>query len=172
MVQKRIHTKNKITAMKKNILMTVFLIGLSASSYAQSKSVESLYQKYKTSPDFFHLDLSGSFMNLAKGLNIQMTDEGAHMLSNSVDRIKMFKLPAANAGNEIKMLVKALQKENFELLMEAGQRTNGVQLFSKGSKQINDVVVLVSNDSGECMVFELMGDFNSKSLASLGKSFQ
>lgn len=158
--------------MKKVFIISALLVTLAGSSFAQSKSVETLYQKHKSNPDFFHLDLGGSFMNLAKGLNIQLNDDGADILSNSIDRIKMFKLPTSAAGSEFKALAKSLEKENFELLMEAGQKSNAVRIYSKGSKQIKDVVVMVSGENGDYMVFELLGDFNSKSLAALGKSFQ
>ncbi|GHB39219.1 DUF4252 domain-containing protein [Mongoliitalea lutea] len=157
--------------MKKQLILIALFCGLASQGFAQSKSVDALFQKHKSNPEFFHLDLGGSFMNLAKGLNIQLNDDGADILSNSIDRIKMFKLPTSAAASEFKALAKSLERENFELLMEAGQKSNAVQLYSKGSKQIKDVVVLVSGEKGDYMVFELLGDFNSKSLAALSKSF-
>jgi hypothetical protein len=158
--------------MKKHLILLLILgLLIVQSSFAQSKSVANMYQKYQSNPDFFHLDLGGNFMNFAKGMNIELNDEGANLLSNSVERIKMFRLPSSNASNEFRALVKGLEKENFELMMEAGKRTSNIQVFTKGSNRIKDVVVLVAGDSGEHMVFELVGDFDSASLASLSKNF-
>ncbi|WP_373494269.1 DUF4252 domain-containing protein [Aquiflexum sp.] len=157
--------------MKKLILATLFL-GISFAAFSQSKSVDGLYQKYKSNEDFFHLDIGGSFMNFAKGMNIKLDEGKTQALANSMERLKMFKLPvnAQTAKSEFSSLQKSLQREKFDLMMEISEKKNGVLVYTKGDRRISDIVVLISDNSGDFMIIELQGDFDSKTVADAGKS--
>lgn len=157
--------------MKKHlILIAASLMLFAQSSFGQSKSVEALYQKHKSNPDFFHLDLGGSFMNFAKSMNVKLDNGQAEAISNSMERLKMFKLPgdAQMASTEFKALQKGLERERFELMMEATEKKSSFLIFTKGSRRISDVVVLVKDDNGEMLVIEMKGDFDAKTLAEVG----
>jgi hypothetical protein len=161
--------------MKKHfILIAASLMLFAQSSFAQSKSVEALYQKHKSNPDFFHLDLGGSFMNFAKSMNVKLDNGQAEAISNSMERLKMFKLPvdAQMASTEFKALQKGLERERFELMMEATEKKSSFLIYTKGSRRISDVVVMVKDTNGEMLVFELKGDFDSKTLAEVGSNIK
>lgn len=161
--------------MKKHLILFVASLMLIAqSSFAQSKSVDALYQKYKSNPDFFHLDLGGSFMNFAKSMNVKLDNGQVESISNSMERLKMFKLPVDNqiAGAEFKALQKGLERERFDLMMEATEKKSSFLIYTKGSRRISDVVVMVKDDQGELLVFELKGDFDSKTLAEVGSNIK
>ena len=156
--------------MKKLILaicMSIFVSPL----FAQSKSVASLYQKYKSHQDFFHLDLGGNFMNLAKSFNVKFDERQGESLSQSIEKIIMYKLPVTGeaAATEYLGLRKGLEKERFDVMMEAGRAQSGVILYGKGGKRIQDLVLLVRDDKDELMVFEITGDFDPKMISELGK---
>lgn len=159
--------------MKKQLfIITAMLLFFANSSFAQSKSVEALYQKYKSNENFFHFDVGGSFMNFAKGFNIQLQDGHKEAIANSMERLKMFKLPVNSqiAKSEFKALQKGLEKERFDLTMELHEKRNGISIYTKGQSKISDIVVLVQDDEGEVMVFELQGNFDSKMLSEVTKS--
>lgn len=159
--------------MKKYFLLSATLLVMIAhGSFAQSKSVDALFQKYKAHENFFHMDLGGSFMNFAKGLNLQLDSNQKETLVNSMERMKMFKLPVTGAkvNEEYNSLLKGLKKENFEVFLEAHEKKNGVLIYTKGGKTITDVVVLVKDEKQELMVFELLGSFDSKLLSDIGYS--
>ncbi|MFD2200528.1 DUF4252 domain-containing protein [Shivajiella indica] len=159
--------------MKRLLLGMIFL---TSSHYllAQSKSVESLYQKHKSNPDFFHLDLGGSFMNFAKSLDVKLDNGHAESISNSMERLKMFKLPVngEQANSEFNSLKKSLEKEKFDLMMEASEKNSSFMVYTKGSKRISDVVVLVKDKSEDFLVIELQGDFDSETLAEVGNNIK
>lgn len=158
--------------MKKHIILfAALLLLLGQYSFAQSKSVDAMYQKYKGNENFFHLDIGGSFMNFAKGLNIQLDHGKQEAIANSMERLKMFKLPvsAQTANTEYNTLRKGLEKERFDLTLEMQEKKNGIQVFTKGDKIISDIVVLVRDDKNEVMVLELFGKFDSETIADIGK---
>ncbi|MEP2298015.1 DUF4252 domain-containing protein, partial [Algoriphagus sp.] len=72
---------------------------------------------------------------------------------------------ADDARQEYKTLQKGLEKERYELLMEASEGKGGLIVYSKGGKTISDVVVLVAGDEGDLMVVELKGSFDQELVA-------
>lgn len=110
-------------------------------------------------------------MNLAKSFNIKFDEGQEESISQSIEKIRMYKIPATGeiAGKEYLSLRKGLEKERFDVLMEAGKSKSGVILFGKGGKRIQDLVLLVRDDKEEMMVFEITGDFDSKMISELGK---
>lgn len=156
----------------KKLTFAVLLLVISSSAFSQSKSVDVLYQKYKGNENFFHLDIGGSFMNFAKGLNIQLDNGHQEAIANSMERMKMFKLPvdAKIAKTELLALQRSLEKERFDLTMEMHEKKNGISIYTKGTSKISDIVVLVKDDKGEVMIFELLGNFDSKLISEVGKT--
>jgi hypothetical protein len=156
--------------MKKLILAICMSVAISPL-FAQSKSVAALYQKYKSHQDFFHLDLGGNFLNLAKSFNVKLDEGQSESISQSIEKIIMYKIPVKGqeAGSEYLSLRKGLERERFEVLMEAGKSKSGVTLYGKGGSRIKDVVLLLRDDKDELMVFEMTGDFDSKLLSQFGK---
>lgn len=156
------------------LLLGLIILVSSHQLFAQSKSVEALYQKHKSDPEFFHLDLGGSFMNFAKSLDVKLDNEKAEAITNSMERLKMFKLPTkgVQANAEFSTLKKSLEKEKFDLMMEASEKNSSFLIYTKGSKRISDVVVLVKDKSDEFIIIELQGDFDSRALADVGSNFK
>jgi hypothetical protein len=158
----------------KNLTLLLFFFILSTVAFSQSKSVEALYQKHKSNPDFFHMDLGGNFMDFAKGMNIELDEEKTFDLANSLEKIKFFKLPidSQSANAEFRMLQKSLEREKFDLMLEMSEKQSGVVVYTKGNSRINDIVVLINDKSGDFLVVELQGNFDSKAVAEAGKSIR
>ena len=156
----------------KNLTLLLFFTILNTAAFSQSKSVDALYQKYKANDDFFHMDIGGNFMNFAKGFNVKLDEAKVEGIIQSLERIKLFKLPENSpyGKTEFKTLHKALVKENYEVLLETSDKGNGILIFTKGDKLISDVVVLLNDNGGDLMVVELHGNFDSKALAEAGKA--
>ena len=156
--------------MKRFIVIICLSISLSPA-FAQSNSVASLYGKYKGHQDFFHMDLGGNFMNLAKSFNVTLDDGQGEAISQSMENIIMYKLPEKGeaAGLAFRSLRKGLEKERFEVYMEAAKSKSGVVLMGKGGTRIKDIVLLVHDDEQQLMVFEITGDFDPKVVAEFAK---
>ncbi len=151
----------------KKALVTVALMAFFITAYAQSKSVASMYEKYKGNDDFFHLELGGNFMNFANGFKINMDKNDLATVAKSVEKLNFFTLPDKSDLDraEFKSLQRGLERERYELLMEASEGKGGVRVYSKGGNTISDLVVLVGGDDGDLMVVELKGRFDQETLA-------
>jgi len=146
------------------------LMVFSVMTQAQSKSVASLYEKYKSDEDFFHLDLAGSFFDFAEGFNIDFDEEGFKAIAKSVERMKLFKLPVGReiAKQDFKALQRGLRKEKYDLMMEVAEKGSNIAFYSRGGDVISDLVLLIGGDSDDdYLVIELEGAFESKKLAKV-----
>ncbi|WP_057939566.1 DUF4252 domain-containing protein [Algoriphagus resistens] len=152
----------------KKLILTLALIGAVISVQAQSKSVKALYEKYKSDDDFFHMELGGNFMNFAEGFKIDIDKNDMATVAKSIEKLNFFTLPdhADEARVEYKALQKGLERERYELLMEASEgKKGGVMVYSRGGNTISDLVVLVGGDEGDLMVVELKGTFDQELVA-------
>jgi len=134
---------------------------------AQSKSVKALFEKYKSEDDFFHMELGGNFLNFAQGFKIDIDENDMATVAKSIEKLNFFTLPdhADDTRQEYKALQKGLERERYELLMEASEGKGGVIVYSKGGNKISDLVVLVGGDDGDLMVVELKGSFDQELVA-------
>jgi hypothetical protein len=150
----------------KKLLLSLAVFAAALAAHAQSNSVAALKDKYKTEEDFFHLELGGNFMNFAEGFKVDIDEDDMAAVAKSVEKLNFFTLPdGSNSFAEFKALQKGLEKERYELLMEASEGKGGVMVYSKGAKIISDLVILVGDEKeGDLMVIELKGKFTQESL--------
>jgi ribonuclease BN (tRNA processing enzyme) len=155
----------------KKLILTLALIGAVMTAQAQSKSVKSLFEKYKSKDDFFHLELGGNFMNFAEGFKIDLDENDMATVAKSIEKLNFFTLPdnSDQSKAEYKALQKSLEKERYELLMETSEAKSGIVVYSKGDAKISDLVVLVSGEEGDLMVFEMKGTFDQETIAKATK---
>jgi ribonuclease BN (tRNA processing enzyme) len=155
----------------KKLILTLALIGAVMTAQAQSKSVKALYEKYKSKDDFFHLELGGNFMNFAEGFKIDLDENDMATVAKSIEKLNFFTLPdnSDQSKAEYKALQKGLEKERYELLMETSEAKSGIVVYSKGDAKISDLVVLVSGEEGDLMVFEMKGTFDQETIAKATK---
>ena len=151
----------------KKLFLSLALIALAISVNAQSKSVASLYEKYKGDDDFFHMELGGNFMNFADGFKIDLDKNEMATVAKSIEKLNFFTLPdnADQSRAEFKSLQKGLERERYELLMEAAEGKGGVMIYSKGGNTISDLVVLVGGDEGDLIVVEMKGIFDQETIS-------
>lgn len=151
----------------KKLILTLALIGAVMTVQAQSKTVKAVYEKYKGDDDFFHLELGGNFMNFAEGFKIDLNEDDMATVAKSIEKLNFFTLPDNSDNNraQYKAMQKGLEKERYDLLMETSEKDSGIVVYSKGNKQISDLVVLVSDDDGDLMVFEMKGSFDQELVA-------
>ncbi|MBN7813236.1 DUF4252 domain-containing protein [Algoriphagus sp. H41] len=151
----------------KKLLLTLSIFAIALAAQAQSKSVAALKDKYKSNDDFFHLELGGNFMSFAEGFKIDIDEDDMATVAKSVEKLNFFTLPdGSNSLAEYKTLQKGLEKERYELLMEASEGKGGILVYSKGASVISDLVILVGDDEEDgLIVVELKGKFTQESLA-------
>lgn len=145
----------------KRTLIIIASLALSLSVHAQSKSVQALYQQFKGNEDFFHMELGGNFMNFADGLKIDLSEDDMETVAKSIERLNFFKLPEGvdQTKGYSKSLRKGLEKEKYDLLLETSEGSSSIHIFSKGSRTISDLVVLIRDNDGDLIVAEMKGEF-------------
>lgn len=156
----------------KKITLLLLLSGFILTAQAQSKSVDALYNKYKSDKDFFHMDLAGNFLNFAQGMNLKFDEANLEAITQSVERVKLFKLPVGGnvAKADFKTLQKGLERERFEVMMEMSEKNSGIVMYSKGGNKIKDIILLISGDGdSDYMVIALEGQFDAKTIAEAGQ---
>lgn len=151
----------------KKLILTLMLFAVVLGVQAQSKSIAALKEKYKSHDDFFQLELVGNFMNFADGFKINMDKNDMATVAKSVEKLNFFTLPeGAQAITEYKSLQKGLERENYDLLMEAAEGKSGVLIYGKGARTLSDLVILVGDEKeGDLVVVELKGSFTQEMLA-------
>ncbi len=156
----------------KKITLLLLLSGFVFAAQAQSKSVDALYNKYKSDKDFFHMDLAGNFLNFAQGMNLKFDEANLEAITQSVERVKLFKLPVGGnvAKADFQTLRRGLEREKFEVMMEVSEKNNGIVMYSKGGNMIKDIILLISGDGdADHMVIALEGRFDAKTIAEAGQ---
>jgi hypothetical protein len=151
----------------KKLILTLTLFAVVLGAQAQSKSIAALKEKYKGHDDFFQMELGGNFMNFADGFKINMDKNDMATVAKSVEKLNFFTLPeGAQAITEYKSLQKGLERENYDLLMEAAEGKSGVLIYGKGARTLSDLVILVGDEKeGDLVVVELKGSFTQEMLA-------
>jgi hypothetical protein len=137
---------------------------LALSVQAQSKTVTSLVQKYKGEKEAFHLELGGNFMNFADGFDLKLDENELETVVKSIQKINFIALSEKHWQNgiEFKSLKNGLEREHYELLLEAVEGKDGVMIYGKGAQSISDLVVVVSGSEGDLTVAEFKGSFEEK----------
>jgi hypothetical protein len=137
---------------------------LALSVQAQSKTVASLVQKYKGEKEAFHLELGGNFMNFADGFDLKLDENELETVVKSIQKINFIALSEKHWQNgiEFKSLKNGLEREHYELLLEAVEGKDGVMIYGKGAQSISDLVVVVSGSEGDLTVAEFKGSFEEK----------
>lgn len=148
----------------KKFILSICLLMLVVAVQAQSKTVASLVQKFKGEKESFHLELGGNFMNFADGFNLRLDEKELETVIKSIQKINFLTISENLAQNriEFKSLKNGLERERYELLVEAVEGKDGVMIYSKGGQSISDLVVVVSGSEGDLMVAELKGSFDDK----------
>lgn len=150
----------------KKLIVTLTFFALAIAVQAQSKSIAALKEKYKGNEDFFQMELGGNFLSFAEGFKIDIDKADMATVAKSIEKLNFFTLPDdTKVNSEFYALQKGLQRENYDLLMEAAEGKSGLMIYSKGSRTISDLVILVGDDKdGGMMVVELKGTFTQELL--------
>jgi hypothetical protein len=92
-------------------------------------------------------------------------------VAKSIEKLNFFTLPdnSDQSKNEYRSLQKGLEKERYELLTETSEAKGVIVVYSKGDAKISDLVVLVSGDEGDLMVFEMKGSFDQEMITKATK---
>lgn len=154
----------------KNLLFLLAVLCLSATSFAQSKSIENFYQQYKNSSEVNQFNLSGGLLKMM--VSGEDKEDG-----NLLERVTNLRLMIMDDGslvkrNDYRQLLKNLKKEKFEELMQIKDQGSSVDFFFReDGDMVTDVIISV-HDEGGFILLSLEGLFKFSDLNDLNIDMQ
>ncbi|MBP5302377.1 MAG: DUF4252 domain-containing protein [Bacteroidales bacterium] len=144
----------------KKILLSVILAVLSVGTFAQTG--KSLYEKYSDLDGVEAVYISPAMFKMIGRLSIDLKDQDAVDISNIIRSMKgMYILniphsgPATQLAGEVSRMIRG---GNYELLMEAKDSGERMQMFTNGDDNIIRSFVMLATDGDETSFICFDGD--------------
>ena len=134
----------------KKILLTVILAVVSLGAFAQTG--KSLYEKYSDLDGVESVYISPAMFKLIGKLNIDMGDEDVDIsrLVRSIRGMYILNIPNAGPASQLAAEVtRMIRGGNYELLMEAKDSGERMQMYTNGDDDIIRSFVMLATDMDE-----------------------
>ena len=134
----------------KKIILTTILAVLSVSAFAQTG--KSLYEKYSDYEGVEAVYISPAMFNLIGKLTIDMGEENLDIarLVRSIKGMYILNMPSSSPASRLAGEVSnMIRRGNYELLMEAKDSGNRMQMFTNGDDNIIRSFVMLNTDGDE-----------------------
>lgn len=129
----------------RKILLLAMLLGVAGLSFAQTKAVQSFYNKYKDMDGVENVRLQGWLIKLAS--SFADDDPDAKRLLKKITQLRILTMDQGNlvSQQEYNNLVKNIKQDHFEDLFLIKDNGQNVQfLIREKGDTITDVIMLVS----------------------------
>lgn len=129
----------------RKILLMAMLLGVAGLSFAQTKAVQSFYNKYKDMDGVENVRLQGWLIKLAS--SFADDDPDAKRLLKKITQLRILTMDQGNlvSQQEYNNLVKNIKQDHFEDLFLIKDNGQNVQfLIREKGDTITDVIMLVS----------------------------
>jgi hypothetical protein len=146
-------------AMTFRCTLALILIAVSFSAFSQSKTTEALEKKYTARVFFF-------YHNTLRALN-QKEDPALDALIQNVEKLKLLLIDKSSQKVDHKAVLADYQADGFESGVTSRMDGRTFDVFLKGDKKTEGVVVVV-NDESTYFVLDIVG---SIALDQVGKLF-
>ncbi|MBO4765010.1 MAG: DUF4252 domain-containing protein [Bacteroidales bacterium] len=134
----------------KKIILTAILAVLSVSAFAQTG--KSLYEKYSDYEGVEAVYISPAMFKLIGKLTIDMGEENLDIarLVRSIKGMYILNMPSSSPASRLAGEVSnMIRRGNYELLMEAKDSGNRMQMFTNGDDNIIRSFVMLNTDGDE-----------------------
>lgn len=145
------------------IFITLILaISFTISAQAQTRSINSFYNKYRFKKDVFNASIPGWLVRMGVGIGKTYTDDvdGAHAAMDMAKKVRKLKLMVMEDMNlvkskDFKKLIHGVRKDGFEELMTVRDEGTKINIFIREKKdEIRNMLILV-NEPEEFMMLSL-----------------
>lgn len=143
----------------KKIILTAILAVLSVSAFAQTG--KSLYEKYSDYEGVEAVYISPAMFKLIGKLTIDMGEENLDIarLVRSIKGMYILNMPSSSPASRLAGEVSnMIRRGNYELLMEAKDSGNRMQMFTNGDDNIIRSFVMLNTDGDETSFICFDGD--------------
>ncbi|MBR3030701.1 MAG: DUF4252 domain-containing protein [Bacteroidales bacterium] len=143
----------------KKILLSVILAVLSVGAFAQTG--KSLYEKYSDLEGVEAVYISPAMFKMIGRLNLEMGDEDVDIarLVRSLKGMYILNIPHSGPASQLAGEVsRMIRGGNYELLMEAKDSGDRMQMFTNGDDNIIKSFVMLATDGDETSFICFDGD--------------
>lgn len=163
--------------MKKITTFMFALVVLSATAFAQSKTVAKFHDKYKDDRDAKVVSLSGGLFELLSSIaSWDESDEDAQAIARIADNIKsldILSIPLYKSGfnhDDIDEMRADLSKEDYEELMTVRDGGDKIYFLTQGDKStVKNMLILIKGED-EFALLNVNGSLDMKDLGYLAKN--
>lgn len=151
----------------RKILLLAMLLGVAGLSFAQTKAVQSFYNKYKDMDGVENVRLQGWLIKLASSFADE--DPDAKRLLKKITQLRILTMDQGNlvSQQEYNNLIKNIKQDHFEDLFLIKDNGQNVQfLIREKGDTITDVIMLVSGGD-EFVLLSLEGVLKFSDLNNL-----
>ena len=143
----------------KKILLSVILAVLSVGAFAQTG--KSLYEKYSDLEGVEAVYISPAMFKMIGRLNLEMGDEDVDIarLVRSLKGMYILNIPHSGPATQLAgEVTRMIRGGNYELLMEAKDSGDRMQMFTNGDDNIIKSFVMLATDGDETSFICFDGD--------------
>ncbi len=149
----------------KNIIIVAIMAIAPLMSFAQNKSIENFYNKYKAKENVTDINLQGWVLELAA----TFAGEESGEILEKITKLRVLVVGEGNVipNNEYNQLVREVRKDSFEELIQFkdGNDKVDIMLREKGDKITN--VLLIARGADGFIMLSLEGNMDWNDLKSL-----
>jgi hypothetical protein len=142
-------------------ILTIAMLFAVTLSFAQSKTTEALEKEYGGRAFFF-------YHNTLRAIN-QKEDPALDALIENVEKLKVLLIDKGDRAINHKAILADYQKENFESAMSSRVDGKTFDIFLKGEKETEGVIVIV-NDATTLFVLDIVGSIALEHASKLFKT--
>lgn len=159
----------------KSILIALFLAP--TIGWAQTSSIDKLYEKYAGKDNFTSINISAEMFKLAAGISKNIDDPDAKEMNDIVNQINGMKIlifsDSLKSSNIDFMseINKTVNFKDFAELMTVEEKNGRVRfLTKKGDSGKISEMLMVAQDKGEVVVMSFTGNIELETIGKLAKN--
>lgn len=157
--------------MMKKLILTLSIVLLAASGWAQNKALDKLFDKYSGEDGFTSIVITKYMFNLFSNVETTEDDEYMNMIKNLKD-IKILSGPGT-ANSEINFYQEALDampEKEFEEVMSITEKGKNIKFLVKEEKEKIIALVMLIGGKEESALICITGIIDMNTIAKLSKS--
>lgn len=163
--------------MKKIQMLIAIVLMLPLLGFAQTSSIDKLYEKYAGKDYFTSINISSDMFKLVAGISQNMEDEDAKEINNMVNQINGMKILIFEDSlrqskiNFMDELNKSVNFKNFAELMRVEEKDGTVRfLTKKGDNGVISEMLMIAEDNGEVVVMSFTGSIDLETIGKMAKT--
>ena len=160
----------------KFIILSLFALLYSSSTFGQQDLVNSFFEKYSESEHVTSIYISPRFFNMFKQVDLDLEEKEAEAIGNLVEDLTSLRILIAeeNAKNMYQEFSTDFQKADYELLMRVNNKgEDEVDFLIKESEGIiNELIMLIGGSSTDFVLLSFTGNIDLDKVSELTESFE